>query len=206
MGDPGAVRGRERISHLRADLRRLADGQRGPPQRRAVDELRHDVGDVPVCAGIEDGDDVGVIQRRDLARFALEAFEARRIGGELAGEDLQRDVPVEPGVTGAVYLAHSSGAERGDDFVNADSGPGSEHGVRTRITLETRFPASRVFTVRSRPPQDPLRHCARCRSALRGLTQRRLRASRRLSPSDPSDGGEVVSVPAADCVGSACSG
>src|SRR5262249_49910834 len=51
---------------------------------------------------------------------ALEALAAAGSGAERGREDLDRDVAVEPDVTGAIHLAHAARAERRDDLVVAE--------------------------------------------------------------------------------------
>jgi len=65
---------------------------------------------------------VGMIQRRQRLRFAREAHHAVGIGRERVGEDLDRDLAIEPRVTRAIHLAHPSRAERAHDFVMRKSG------------------------------------------------------------------------------------
>ena len=64
--------------------------------------------------------DVGMVERRQQARFAREARPALGIGGEVRRQDLDRDVTPELGVACAIDLAHAAGAERGDDRVRAE--------------------------------------------------------------------------------------
>ena len=68
-----------------------------------------------------DRGDVRVIERGEHLRFALEARQALRIGGEHLRQDLQGDVAPEPRVAGAIDLAHPAGPERTDDFVEANA-------------------------------------------------------------------------------------
>ena len=60
--------------------------------------------------------------------LASRSKRARAVGvvGEAVGEDLDRDVAVEPRVARPVDLAHSAGAERRQDLVGAEAGSGSE--------------------------------------------------------------------------------
>jgi len=45
-----------------------------------------------------------------------------RIAGKMFGKNLDGNDAVEPRISGAMHLAHSAGADRGDDFVRAQSG------------------------------------------------------------------------------------
>ena len=64
-----------------------------------------------------DGDDVGVLERGHGLGLALEALAALGVASELLGQHLERHVAVEPGVAGAVHLAHATLAELLDDLV-----------------------------------------------------------------------------------------
>jgi hypothetical protein len=62
-----------------------------------------------------------MVQRRQRFRFALEPREPLGIRREYLRQDLDRDLAVEPGVTGAVDLAHPTGTEQREDFVRAEA-------------------------------------------------------------------------------------
>ena len=60
-----------------------------------------------------------MVQRGNRARLALEAdpiVDAR----ERAGENLQRDRAIEPGVAGAIDLAHAAVADGRGDLIRAE--------------------------------------------------------------------------------------
>ncbi len=65
-----------------------------------------------------------MIQRGERPRFALESRDALGIGGEQLGEDLDRDVAIEPCVSGSVDLPHAAGPEGGEDLVRAEADAG----------------------------------------------------------------------------------
>ena len=71
-----------------------------------------------------DGGDVGVVERRQHPRFALEARQSFGIDGYILRQCLDRDVAPEPRVARAVDHTHASRPERGDDLVGADAGAG----------------------------------------------------------------------------------
>ena len=52
-----------------------------------------------------------MVQRREHSRFALEAREPVRVGGEGARQDLDRDVAPELAVAGAIDFAHPADAD-----------------------------------------------------------------------------------------------
>ena len=69
---------------------------------------------------------LGVIQRREGLGLAREARQAIGIAGEGVRKDLQRDVAIEPRVTGPEHLAHAAFPNAADDFVDPDTGAGGE--------------------------------------------------------------------------------
>ena len=77
--------------------------------------------------------DIGMVQRREQLRLALESRDAIRVGHKGVGEDLDRDVATELRVARAIDLAHAAGAEWRDDFIGPESRTGSkQHGVARR--------------------------------------------------------------------------
>jgi hypothetical protein len=62
-----------------------------------------------------------VAERGDHPGLALEALQELLVLGERGGEDLDRDVPAEPGVARAPDFAHSAGAERRCDLVRSQA-------------------------------------------------------------------------------------
>ena len=52
--------------------------------------------------------------------------EALHIARELVGQDLDRDIAIEPGIAGTIHVAHAAGAERSNDFVRAEARAGGE--------------------------------------------------------------------------------
>ena len=91
-------------------------------QRRPLEVLHHQVIDPVLAADVVDGADVGVAQRRQAPRFALEPLTDDWIGGQRRGQDLDRDGAIEPRVAGRVDFAHTAGAERAGDLVRAEAG------------------------------------------------------------------------------------
>ena len=96
---PLLVRGFERLRDLPRDRERSSIGKAAARealgQRRSLDQLEDESAkSVGFFEAIDRGD-VWMIQRGSDARLALEAGEALRIGGECAGQDLDRDVAAE---------------------------------------------------------------------------------------------------------------
>jgi hypothetical protein len=64
---------------------------------------------------------VGVAERGQDARLALQPRHQFGICGERWAQDLQRDVPLQACIARAVDLAHSARAEQREDFVDANT-------------------------------------------------------------------------------------
>ena len=100
----------ERVVHRQ--LRRTTEpGFEGFPFEKLEDQIV----ELAVAADVMDGADVRIVQRRDDAGFLLEALARFRIGRQRAGQDLDGHRAIQPGVTGAVDLAHAARADRRDD-------------------------------------------------------------------------------------------
>ena len=65
--------------------------------------------------------DVRMVQRRENLRFAPESCETFGVVRNGRKENLDRDVAIQLRVTRAVDLAHTAGAECGEDFVGAEA-------------------------------------------------------------------------------------
>ncbi len=92
----------------------------GIAQRAALQQLHHQVGRALVLADLVDDRDVGVRQRRRGLRLALEAQPPVAVGHQLGRQDLDRDLPLEPGVDGAPDHAHAARADLLDQAVVGD--------------------------------------------------------------------------------------
>jgi hypothetical protein len=69
-------------------------------------------------------------------RFALEARNAFRIGGENLGQDLQRDVAIELPIARAVDLAHAARSKRRQNLIRAERRAGHQrHGLGGHLFL-----------------------------------------------------------------------
>jgi hypothetical protein len=96
-------------------------------QRCTLQELHDGVGDRPLGAEVMDGEDVGVVETGHRFGLALEAGEPVRIGSHVFRQDLDRDVPFEAVVPGAIHNPHSPRAEGFQDLVTSETGAGVEH-------------------------------------------------------------------------------
>ena len=134
MDDAGIVCGFERLGDLSRDRQRLVERQ-----RTARDELRQILAlDELHDQGAHLADFLEAVQLRDMrmveggerAGFAREARRAIGIARDRFRKNLQRDVALEPGIARAIHLAHPAGAERRNNFVVTDAGPGGNGHVR----------------------------------------------------------------------------
>lgn len=65
-----------------------------------------------------------MIERRSCSRFLDEAIQPARIGNELGGQNLERDMAIERGIKSVVNLSHASRAEERNDPVASDLSSG----------------------------------------------------------------------------------
>jgi hypothetical protein len=82
------------------------------------------------------GKDVGVLEGGDGARLLLEPPDPIGALRAVRGDELDRDLSIEPGVAGPVDDAHPSRAERRQDLVGPEAGARRDrHEDRRRATL-----------------------------------------------------------------------
>ena len=89
----GVFQGR---GELTSDLQHLAPGQSALPFEHGVeagagDVLHGEPGPAVVDAGIEEADDVGVVEMADNFDLTLEAQHEARLGGQFGGQHLDGD-------------------------------------------------------------------------------------------------------------------
>ena len=127
MDDALLVRGFERVD----DLLRVRDGlvnrNRAAREPRgkvvALDELERERQHAVGLFEPVNGRDMRMIQRGEHLRFAAKPGHAVGIQRERRRQHLDRRVAIEPGVVGAIDLAHPARADGGDDLVRANAGP-----------------------------------------------------------------------------------
>ena len=128
VNDAGPVRCLERRRDLDGDLEGLIERQgafREPiRQRRAFEVLHDEKRRALLLAHVVQRADMRVSELRDRAGFAIEPLTELRIRGQLFGQDLDRDGAVEASVASLVHLPHPTGAEKGEDFVGAETSTG----------------------------------------------------------------------------------
>ena len=148
MDDALLVRGLERVSDLPGESECLRDRQRAVRnhrrERRPLDELHdHRVG----VAGVFDtvhGRNPRMVQRREGARFALEASPAIGVLRDRVGQHLDGHVALQPRIAGTIHLAHTPCAERADDLVGANPRPGDQAHRATRSIIRVHGSSSVV--------------------------------------------------------------
>jgi hypothetical protein len=118
--DAVAVAEVEGRAHIRDDFHRAPRRHRAlaahdVPQRVPVDVFHHDVrqrsGLGFRLAGVVDGHDRRMVQRRRVLRLATEPQVERGVAGQVGAQDLDRDITAESDVTGEVDLGHATEAE-----------------------------------------------------------------------------------------------
>src|SRR4029453_13153140 len=99
------------------------------PERLSLEQLGDEVRLAVVDAHVMEGDHVGVVDRADQPGFPLEPLDEGSVRAELLGDDLDRHLPAEPDVPGAVDLGPPPSPEESDDLVGSQSGAGLQaHG------------------------------------------------------------------------------
>ena len=122
MEDAALVRRGDARAQLPRDVHRFVGRQAAdaPQQRReilAVDVLH---GEEAAAVGVAEIVEAAHVLVRHLARdaqLAVELREARGVGGDAVGEELERDRLPEREIVGAVDLAHAAAAEERDQAV-----------------------------------------------------------------------------------------
>ena len=88
----------------------------------AVHVFHDEVKEIARLARLVDEDDVGVAQLGEGARLAGEALGKGRVGGHVAGEDLERHDPIERTLAGLVDDAHAALADQLEDLEVGEGG------------------------------------------------------------------------------------
>ncbi len=145
MHDPGGVRFREPLGHLRRDRQKPLLRQRPVDehlsQRDSVHQLHRHVGGRAVCPDVVDRDDVRVVERRGRLRFLLEAPQAAGVGSERFRQDLERHLASEARVPCPVYLPHPARAQVRENLVRTEAAAGGK--AHLQITRSPDLPMAR---------------------------------------------------------------
>ena len=125
MQDAVLVRSLQRAGNLDRDANRVFWRER-PPHWLTFEVLQHQI----VRSDVVHLADVGMVERRDRPRLALESLSV--LGGQL----LDRHDAVQPGIEGPVDLAHATSADSRLDFVRAETSAGCK---RQELILSRRL-------------------------------------------------------------------
>ena len=130
MDDAGTMRRSESIGQLYRTLQRVVQRQpavRQPlRQRLALDVLHHEHGTPLVPGKFEERAHPRMAQRGKGAGFTVEAIFCIRFVRYATRQELDGDDAVDARVTGLVDLSHAAAADRREDFVFVDAGPGGQ--------------------------------------------------------------------------------
>ena len=153
----------DRLGH-----RQAAEAADAVLQRLALDVLEDDVRRVVVLAGVDDGDDVRVVELRDGPRLAPEALELVGVRRDLAVHQLDRDLALEHGVEGAIDRRHPARADLGVEPVAAVE-QGADLRAHVSIVLREEAMSKNTSTSRrgSPTPRGPTRAARRSMRTVR---------------------------------------
>ncbi len=105
----------EAIADFCTNLQYLVTGKGASPQAVsegfALQKLHDQKIDAVVLADVVKGADVGIVQRRDGLRLALEALPGFRVVRKVSWQDFDRYRAVQASIAGAINLSHSASAE-----------------------------------------------------------------------------------------------
>ena len=115
MDNARAVRRVQRIGNLDAELQNLLDGHGSGAdrvlQRHPVEVFHGDEALALEGVHVVNRADVGMIQRRSGARFALEALKRHRVARKAFRQELQRHASAETQIFGKIDDAHAAAAQ-----------------------------------------------------------------------------------------------
>jgi len=102
-----------------------------PRGERLAFEILHDeeVGAL-FATDVMERADVRMVQRRDGARFAVEAFAELRIRRQRVRQDLDRHRAIEARIARPIHLPHAARAEGRLDLIRAETGACDQSHVR----------------------------------------------------------------------------
>ena len=108
--DAGGVGADQCAGDLNSILQHFAEAEPGARdkffERFAFNEFHRDVIQAVFRTYIEDGDDIGMVERRRRLRLLDEALFAFFVAGLAGHQNLESDFAAEPGVFGAIHLTH----------------------------------------------------------------------------------------------------
>ena len=138
MRDAALVSRRQRVSQGQGDVEELPQRHPGRRDQRvecpSFHQLHREKRDGVGFFRRMNGDDVGVIQGGNRARFPAKTLEPDSIARHVRRQDFDRDLTSQPRVVGPVNFAHSTRAERADDLVRTQAfTSGQAHALGSRL-------------------------------------------------------------------------
>src|SRR6185369_2058032 len=130
MNHTGTMRHFEPFANLNPILEYLV-GCKGPLVQAAgkgfsFQAFHHQIVDSIMVTYVVESADVGMVQGRDRARFAVESLPGLRIFGKTRGKNLDGNDAVEPCIQSTIHLAHAASSKRRLNLVGSESGTGDE--------------------------------------------------------------------------------
>ena len=123
-----AVGGPQGAGDLTEHRRGAIRGQRAEPegvgQAAGVDETHDEVGGAGFAPVVVERDDVRVLESGDQLGLRFEAADERRVVGQLGTDDLDRHLPADDRLVGAVDRTEGAASELLAHLVAADRQPG----------------------------------------------------------------------------------
>lgn len=117
VDDAGVMGVLQRIAQLRYHRQGLARtqpaGAQHLAQRRAFDQLHHQIAPFAGPADIVDRHQIGMIEPGQGQGLAFEPSGERRIAAQLGGQDFQGHRPVEPFLPRAIHRTHAALSDQG---------------------------------------------------------------------------------------------
>jgi hypothetical protein len=133
VNDPLLVSGLQRLRNLLRDRQGFIEWNRAASYALreviAFDEFHHERGSALTLFESVDGCDIGMIQRGEDFGFALKTCEPIVVSGERWRQNLDRDLTLQLGVGGSIYLPHPAFADLGRNLEDAEARAGSERQV-----------------------------------------------------------------------------
>src|SRR5262249_29141301 len=107
---------------------------------------RNHIDQAVVRAEIVNGENVGMVEGAGGAGFLFEPQPPRGIGSYIVRQHLERDLAPQPGVARPVDFAHTSSADRRNDFIGTEPGSrGKGHASSLQDAGWCSSPAPNVF-------------------------------------------------------------
>ena len=126
MNDTGFMCGFQRFGNLlgyrEGFIKRNGTLSNAVGERRPLHQLQHQRTRALRFLDAVDSCNAGMVEAGEDLRLALEPSQPTRISRKRLGQDLQRHLPVQLGISGLIDLAHAALANEGGDVIVAESG------------------------------------------------------------------------------------